>query len=82
MNDEPTKYKVRDLPDMKICRAKDMHIPSFADCLVENPYECEHSLRFGYGFFCYHPNRKEIIRNTNNALTQDSDKLMRDDAMG
>ena len=64
--EQATNEGVRKLPDMKICRAKDMRIAGFCDCLVEKPYECPYSLSFGGGFFCYHPKRNEIIQNTNN----------------
>ena len=81
MSEELKKVKIRVLPDMNICRAEDMHIRDFGDCQVEKPYECAWSLSFGEGFFSRHPNRAEIIRNTNNALSQDSDRMKRDDVL-
>lgn len=74
MNEERAMNEgIRKLPDMKICRAKDKRIADFCDCLVEKPYGCVYALSFGSGFLCKHPNRAEIIRNTNNASLQDKD---------
>ena len=64
MTNEPSGGRARVLPDMEICRAEDMGIAEFAKCLVEHPWECKYALSFGYGFFCWHPNHKEIARNT------------------
>ena len=64
MSEELAPRKPRVLPSMAICRATEMGIDLFADCLVERPGECPYALAFGYGFLCKHPHRKEIIANT------------------
>ncbi len=60
----------RVLADMKICRAVDIGVAEFADCLVEKPFECEYAIPFGDGYFCKHPNRARIIENTIEKLVE------------
>ena len=45
-----------------VCRAKDIGIDSFLECLEENPQECEFSIPFGNAFFCKCPVRIAIAR--------------------
>ncbi len=52
------------LPDLDTCQARSTGLTSIADCLVSSPEQCKYALSFGYGFFCRHPLRDEIIRNT------------------
>jgi len=54
----------RALPDPAICRARTARLAGYADCLVEQPTECRHALSFGFGFFCRHPERDEIVMRT------------------
>lgn len=42
------------------CNAKPAGAGDLADCLVERPI-CRYALPFGYGHFCRHPRRAEII---------------------
>jgi len=37
------------------CKAKDIGIESFLECLEENPQECKFSMPFGYSYFCKCP---------------------------
>jgi len=50
------------LPDPAICRARAAGFAGYADCLVESPIQCRHALSFGFGFFCRHPERDEIVK--------------------
>ena len=61
---EGAKEKNRQpLPDPEICRAR--HVArGEAECLVENPIRCPHKLHFGNGYFCMHPERKQIVART------------------
>jgi hypothetical protein len=61
MIDESPKGRPMVLPHTEICQAKDIGIDQFAECLVEHPLGCKYALAFGYGFFWWHSNRKEII---------------------
>jgi hypothetical protein len=54
----------RVLPDPESCLARDAGLPNYADCLVDSPYQCPYALRFGWGFFCRHPERSEIAKRT------------------
>jgi hypothetical protein len=54
----------RVLPDPAICRARVAGFGGHADCLVDDPFHCPHVLSFGFGFFCCHPERAEIVRST------------------
>ena len=35
-----------------LCKAKDIGLETYLECLEENPQECEFSLSFGYSYFC------------------------------
>jgi hypothetical protein len=54
----------RNLPDPAICQARPAGFPGYVECLVPPPFQCQHVLRFGYGFFCQHPQRHEIAMRT------------------
>jgi hypothetical protein len=59
-----SKLPDRQLPDPAICRAKYNGLDFYPDCLVEGPFYCKHALSFGFGHYCTHPDRKEIIART------------------
>ena len=46
------------------CRAVNIGVSGFAECLCEGPNNCAFALPFGYGFLCQHPRMSEIIENT------------------
>lgn len=43
-----------------VCRAKDIGIDSFLECLEKNPQMCEFAMPFGNTFFCKCPVRIAI----------------------
>ncbi len=45
-----------------ICKAKDIGLKSFLECLEENPYECPFSVSFGRSYFCQCPLRVYIAK--------------------
>lgn len=45
----------RVLPDPAICRTRNIGLARYADCLVENPWQCAHAMSFGFGHVCQHP---------------------------
>lgn len=53
------------LPDSETCRAKQTTCLDYelVNCLIERP-TCKFALSFGYGYFCRHPHRKEIVERT------------------
>ena len=62
----------RDKPEQAVqeicdCRATDIGISDFAECLRGGPNSCEYALPFGYAFLCHHPQMKEILENTRKA---------------
>jgi hypothetical protein len=57
-------WTARVLPDPAVCRAKAAGFAGYADCLVESAFQCSHALSFGWGFFCRHPQRHEIVMRT------------------
>ena len=63
MNGQPTNPRARVLPDMLICRATSL-INAFADCRVEDPFQCAWAIGFADGYLCKHPDRAIIIANT------------------
>ena len=52
------------LTDAKTCRAQSSGFADYADCLVKDPTRCAHAFRFGYSYFCQHPERLEIVKRT------------------
>ncbi len=46
------------------CRAMNIGVSGFAECLCEGPNNCAFALPFGYAFLCQHPRMGEIIANT------------------
>lgn len=63
MDDQNINPKLEALPDIETCRAAELSIRDFAECLVSNQF-CVFSLSFGNGYLCKHPRRSEIVRNT------------------
>ena len=45
-----------------LCKAKDIGIESFLECLEENPRDCKFLLSFGYGYLCHCPLRCYIAK--------------------
>lgn len=57
-------------PDLPACRA--MRVGKGADmvyCLRRDASDCGYALRFGSGFFCYHPRQNEIVTRTKSEMT-------------
>jgi hypothetical protein len=50
--------------DFGFCRCKLSGFGDYVDCLVDDPYPCEHALRFAFGYLCLHPEHKRIIAQT------------------
>lgn len=46
------------------CRAMNIGVSGFAECLCEGPNNCAFALPFGYAFLCHHPRMDEIVENT------------------
>ena len=44
------------------CKAKDIGIKTFVECLEENPQECKFSMPFGYSYFCQCPLCNYIVK--------------------
>ena len=51
------------------CRAVDIGISDFAECLRSGPNSCTWALPFGYAFLCRHPRLGEILQNTSESTT-------------
>jgi hypothetical protein len=71
MDDQKINSKLEALPDIRSCRAAELSIADFAECLVSNQF-CVYSLTFGNGFLCKHPRRSEIVRNTRKLSAPDA----------
>ncbi len=46
------------------CRAEDIGVSGFAECLCTGPNSCAYALPFGYAFLCQHPRIGEIVNRT------------------
>jgi len=64
MTKTTTNQKADPMPDIADCRAMDIGIAQFAECLRNGPNSCIYAMPFGYCFLCKHPNLNEIIENT------------------
>ncbi len=40
-----------------LCKAKDIGLENYVECLGDNPRACKFTLRFGDGYFCHCPVR-------------------------
>jgi hypothetical protein len=49
------------------CRAIEVGVEKFAECLKQGPSTCAHALPFGYCFLCTNPRVEEILANTRKA---------------
>jgi hypothetical protein len=47
----------------RLCRAEDIGLQSFLQCLEVNPLDCKFSLEYGSLFICRCPLRKRIRKN-------------------
>ena len=61
-------HSIPDLHDKHFppeCRVKAIgNITMFGECLTPPLQNCKHGLRFGDGYFCYHPQVTEIMAHT------------------
>ena len=55
---------LRTLPHPDICRAENIELAEFAECLVKFPETCRYFLRFGGGPLCHHPEWRKIVDRT------------------
>lgn len=46
----------------QLCKAKDVGLESFLECLEENPRDCEFSISYGYTYYCRCPVRVYIAK--------------------
>jgi hypothetical protein len=46
----------------RLCKAKDIGLESFIECLEDKPGYCKFSIRYGYGYFCKCPVRLYIAK--------------------
>ena len=62
-----------DSQDISLCRARDIGVKNFAECLVDfYPLNCRFATNCGNGRLCKHPNRKDIVQRTVNDETHKS----------
>jgi len=53
----PKNFKCADNPVENLCRAKDLGLKSYLDCLEGRPSACPFAEPFGFGYFCKCPLR-------------------------
>ena len=46
----------------RLCKAKDLGLESFLECLEDNPRDCKFSVAFGDGYYCRCPVRVYIAK--------------------
>jgi hypothetical protein len=57
------------LEEISECRADNIGVDGFAECLDVGPKACPYALPFGYAFLCRHPRIEEIVEKTRLAKT-------------
>jgi hypothetical protein len=53
----PKGFKCIDSSSDDLCRARDVGLENYLECLENNPYTCKFTLRFGDEYFCHCPLR-------------------------
>ena len=48
-----------------LCKADDIGLESYLDCLEDNAFECKFAFSFGEGYFCKCPLRVYLAKNLN-----------------
>ncbi len=61
------KAKSKSPRGIENCRAVEVGVEKFAECLRQGPSTCAYALPFGYCFLCRHPRLDEILVNTKKA---------------
>jgi hypothetical protein len=64
MTKTPVKRNSKVSLEIANCRAVDIGISGFAECLLSGPKPCSYAVPFGYCFLCKHPHLDDIIANT------------------
>jgi hypothetical protein len=53
----PKNFKCADGGFERLCKARDIGLKNYLDCLEGNPSACSFALSFGYGYLCCCPLR-------------------------
>ena len=59
--------KTKSLRGIEDCRAVEVGVEKFGECLKQGPSTCAYALPFGYCFLCTNPRLDEILLNTKKA---------------
>ena len=59
--------RTESLRGIENCRAIEIGVERFGECLKQGPSTCSYALPFGYCFLCTNPRLGEIIANTKKA---------------
>lgn len=63
-------------PEWAACHTKAIgEFKDFADCLIEPPPHCRYSLRFGFGYMCFHPHWREFTVPPSERAKKNQEKL-------
>ena len=46
----------------KLCKARDIGLETFVECLEDDPFGCSHAICYGTMFYCSCPPRVEIAK--------------------
>jgi hypothetical protein len=67
MSANENKTTIANPEEIEDCRATNIGVAGFAECLCTGPTDCAYALPFGYAFLCRHPRMGEIVANTQRA---------------
>jgi hypothetical protein len=61
----PKMFKCAESGFKNLCKAKDIGLEKYLECLEENPSKCLFALPFGYNHFCQCPLRVYLLKKMN-----------------
>ena len=58
----PSNFKCADSGFKNLCKASDLGMESYLECLESNPRDCRFAFPFGQGYFCKCPLRVYLAK--------------------
>ncbi len=58
----PKNFRCLELDYTELCKAQDVDLEEYLECLLEDPFDCKFSLSFGSSYLCTCPLRVYIAK--------------------
>jgi hypothetical protein len=62
LKDCPSGCKCHQNDIENLCKARDLGMKSFIECLEENPFDCNSAISYGHSWYCSCPPRIRIAK--------------------